>query len=137
KIAIPDHILNKPGKLTFDEWEIMKTHAQIGCDILSASELTVLNAGAILAGEHHENWDGSGYPEGKKGEGIHIYGRITAIADVFDALVNKRCYKPAWSIVETMDFFREMTNVKFDPKLVELVFKHQSDLMAIQDKYTD
>ena len=137
KIAIPDHILNKPGKLNDDEWQKMKTHAQIGCDILSAAELTVLNAGAILAGEHHENWDGSGYPEGKKGEGIHIYGRITAIADVFDALVNKRCYKPAWSIVETMDFFREMTNVKFDPKLVELVFKHQSDLMAIQDKYTD
>jgi len=137
KIAIPDHILNKPGKLTGDEWQKMKTHAQIGYDILASSELKVLRAGAIVAAEHHENWDGSGYPRGKKGEDIHIYGRIAAIADVFDALVNKRCYKPAWSIVETMDFVREMTAVKFDPKLVELLFKHQNDLMAIQDKYTD
>jgi len=137
KIAIPDHILNKPGKLNDDEWQKMKTHAQIGFDILASSGLKVLSAGAIVAEEHHENWDGSGYPKGKKGEGIHIYGRIAAIADVFDALVNKRCYKPAWSIVETMDFFREMTAVKFDPKLVELLFKHQNDLMAIQDKYTD
>ncbi len=137
KIAIPDHILNKPGKLNDDEWQKMKTHAQIGYDILASSELKVLSAGAIVAAEHHENWDGSGYPKGKKGESIHIYGRIAAIADVFDALVNKRCYKSAWSIVETMDFFREMTAVKFDPKLVELIFKHQDDLMAIQDKYTD
>jgi len=137
KIAIPDHILNKAGKLTSDEWEKMKTHAQIGYDILSSSELTVLRAGATIAGEHHENWDGSGYPKGLKGMEIHIYGRIAAIADVFDALVNKRCYKPAWSIVETMDFIQQMNAVKFDPQLVELVFKHQSELMAIQDKYID
>jgi len=137
KIAIPDHILNKPGKLTGDEWQKMKAHAQIGYDILSSSGLKVLSAGAIVAAEHHENWDGSGYPKGKKGQDIHIYGRIAAIADVFDALVNKRCYKPAWSIVKTMDFFREMTAVKFDPNLVELLFKHQDALMAIQDKYAD
>ncbi len=137
KIAIPDHILNKPGKLTSAEWEKMKTHAQIGYDILSSSELAVLRAGAIVAVEHHENWDGSGYPKGLKGEGIHIYGRIAAIADVFDALVNKRCYKPAWSIMDTMDFIRKMDAVKFDPRLVELVFKHQNDLMKIQDKYID
>jgi len=137
KIAIPDHILNKAGKLTSDEWEKMKTHAQIGYDILSSSELTVLRAGATVAGEHHENWDGSGYPKGLKGMEIHIYGRIAAIADVFDALVNKRCYKPAWSIAETMDFIQQMNAVKFDPQLVELVFKHQDELMAIQNKYVD
>ena len=137
KIAIPDHILNKPGKFTAHEWEKMKTHAQIGYDILASSELEVLRAGAVVAGEHHENWDGSGYPEGKKGEDIHMFGRIAAIADVFDALVNKRCYKPAWSISETMDFIKEMDGVKFDPQIVNLVFKHQTDLMAIQDKYID
>lgn len=137
KIAIPDHILNKPGKLDDEEWQKMKTHAQIGCDILASSELSVLSAGAIIAGEHHENWDGSGYPNGKKGEDIHIYGRITAIADVFDALVNKRCYKAAWTIEETMGFFIEMSAVKFDPKLVSLLLKCQDDLMAIQDKYKD
>lgn len=137
KIAIPDHILNKPGKLNDEEWQTMKTHAQIGYDILASSELTVLSAGAIIAGEHHENWDGSGYPNGKKGEDIHIYGRITAIADVFDALVNKRCYKAAWSIEETMDFFKEMSAVKFDPMLVNLLFNCQEDVMAIQNKYKD
>jgi len=137
KIAIPDHILNKPGKLTADEWEKMQTHAQIGRDILSSSELTVLRAGAVIAGEHHENWDGSGYPNGLKGEEIHIYGRITAIADVFDALVNKRCYKAAWSINETLDFFKDMKGVKFDPNLVDILFEYQNDLMAIQDDYKD
>jgi len=137
KIAIPDHILNKPGKLNGDEWQRMKTHAQIGQDILASSELTVLKAGAIIAGEHHENWDGSGYPLGKKGEDIHIYGRITAIADVFDALVNKRCYKAAWTIEEAMMFLKEMSGVKFDPSLIFILLNHQSELMAIQDKYID
>jgi len=137
KIAIPDHILNKVGKLTSDEWEKMKTHAQIGFDILSSSELTVLRAGAIVAGEHHENWDGSGYPNGKKAEDIHIYGRITAIADVFDALVNKRCYKSAWTLEETLDFFKEMSAVKFDPNLVKLLIKNSDDLMIIQNKHKD
>lgn len=137
KIAIPDHVLNKPGKLTPDEWEIMKTHAQIGFDILSSSELEILRAGAKVAGEHHENWDGSGYPNGKKGDDIHIYGRITAVADVLDALINKRCYKKAWPISETMGFLREMSGVKFDPTLVDLVFDHQSALLTIQEKYAD
>jgi len=137
KIAIPDHILNKPAKLTDDEWQKMKTHAQIGYDILGSSELTVLRAGAIIAGEHHENWDGSGYPLGKKGEDIHIYGRITAIADVFDALVNKRCYKKAWTIEETITFFKEMSGVKFEPNLVSILLKNQDQFMAIQDKYID
>ncbi len=137
KIAIPDYVLNKPGKLTPDEWEIMKTHAQIGFDILSTSELEILRAGAKVAGEHHENWDGSGYPNGKKGEDIHIYGRIAAVADVLDALINKRCYKKAWPISEAMGFIREMAGVKFDPVLVDLVFEHQAALLNIQEKYAD
>jgi len=137
KIAIPDNILNKPAKLTNEEWQKMKTHAQIGYDILGSSELTVLRAGAIIAGDHHENWDGSGYPLGKKGESIHIYGRITSIADVFDALVNKRCYKTAWTIEATMTFFKEMSGVKFDPSLVSILFNNQDEFMKIQDKYID
>jgi len=137
KIAIPDRILNKPAKLNDEEWQIMKSHAQIGYDILASSELAVLRSGAIVAVQHHENWDGSGYPNGLKGEAIHIYGRIASIADVFDALINKRCYKPAWTIDETLAFFKEMSGVKFDPSLVELVFTHLDDLMAIQDKYID
>jgi len=137
KIAIPDYVLNKPGKLTPDEWEIMQTHAQIGFDILSSSELEILRAGATIAGEHHENWDGSGYPNGKKGEDIHIFGRIAAVADVLDALINKRCYKTAWPIDEAMDFIRKMSGVKFDPNLVKLVFEHQSALLDIQEKYAD
>ncbi|MCJ8313606.1 MAG: DUF3369 domain-containing protein [Saccharospirillaceae bacterium] len=137
KIAIPDHILNKPGKLNAEEWIKMQSHAQIGYDILSSSELTVLRAGATIAGEHHENWDGSGYPNGKKAEEIHIYGRITAIADVFDALVNKRCYKQAWNIEDTMDFITEMSGIKFDPALVELVIKCKDYLMVIQNEYSD
>ncbi len=137
KIAIPDNILNKPAKLNDDEWLKMKTHAQIGHDILASSELTVLRAGAIIAGEHHENWDGSGYPHGKKREEIHIYGRITAVADVFDALVNKRCYKVAWTLGETMTFFKQMSALKFDPSLVDTLIECKVDLMAIQDKYKD
>ncbi len=137
KIAIPDHILNKPAKLTDEEWLKMKAHAQIGYDILESSELAVLRAGAIIAGEHHENWDGSGYPDGKQGEGIHIYARITAIADVFDALVNKRCYKAAWTIEETLSFFKEMSAVKFDPALVNILLECSDDLLAIQNKYSD
>lgn len=137
KIAIPDHILNKPGKLDKDEWLRMQTHAQIGHDILASSELEVLKAGAIVAGHHHENWDGSGYPGGISGESIHIFGRIAAVADVFDALVNKRCYKESWPIEDTLDFFKQMRGVKFQPELVDLVFTHQQELMKIQQMYVD
>lgn len=137
KIALADDILNKPGKLTNEERKIMETHAQIGYDILASSELAVLRAGAIVAGEHHENWDGSGYPEGKLATEIHIYGRIAAVADVFDALFNKRCYKDKWSIEKIITFFKEMSAIKFEPKLVELVVKYQDELVEIQEKYVD
>lgn len=137
KIAIPDSILNKPGKLDADEWEVMKSHAQIGYDILASSDLDVLRAGATLAGGHHENWDGSGYPKGLVGEDIHIFARIASVADVFDALVNRRCYKEAWSISETIQFFEEMKGVKFEPRLVELLIDIQDELLEIQDAHSD
>ncbi|WP_046991479.1 HD-GYP domain-containing protein, partial [Aliarcobacter butzleri] len=86
KIGIPDAILNKPGKLNEDEWKIMKTHTQIGYDILKDSKRETLRAAGIVSYTHHEKWDGTGYPLGLKGEDIHIFGRITAVADVFDAL---------------------------------------------------
>lgn len=137
KIAIPDYILNKPAKLDPEEWEIMKTHAQIGHDILASSELEVLRAGAIISGGHHENWDGSGYPKGTSGEDIHIFARIAALADVFDALINKRCYKKAWDFSEVKNFFIEMKGVKFQPDLVDLLFENEAQLIRIQESYPD
>lgn len=137
KIAIPDSILNKPGKLDAEEWEVMKSHAQIGHDILGSSDLEALRAGAILAGGHHENWDGSGYPNGLAGEDIHIYARIASVADVFDALVNRRCYKEAWSLEETVKFFIEMRGVKFEPRLVDVLIDIQDELMDIQKAHAD
>ena len=93
KVGIPDSILNKNGKLDSAEWEVMKTHAQIGYEILRTSKREILQAAAIVSYTHYERWDGSGYPLGLKGEDIHIFGRITAIADVFDALTSERVYK--------------------------------------------
>ena len=137
KVAIPDHILNKPRKLEPDEWEIMQSHAQIGFDMLNHSQLDVLKVAAIIAAQHHENWDGSGYPKGKKGLDIHIYGRIAAVADVFDVLYNKRCYKDPWPVEDIMSFFKKMSGVKFEPSLVDLVVKKQDELISIQQTYPD
>lgn len=137
KIAIPQRILNKPGKLDADEWEVMKTHAQKGYDLLSTSNLEVLQAGATIAVTHHENWDGSGYPNGLTGEKIPLFGRIAAIADVWDALINRRCYKEPWPIDRVIDFFDEMKGKKFDPNLIELMLPYQEELMEIQAAYSD
>ena len=93
KIGVPDAILNKPGKLDPDEWTIMQSHAELGHRILAGSNRRILKAASIIALEHHEKWDGSGYPNGKKGDDIHIYGRLTGLADVFDALSSDRSYK--------------------------------------------
>ena len=124
KVGIPDAILLKPGKLTEDEFEVMKTHAQIGHNIFSTSKRSLLQAASIIALDHHEKWDGSGYPNGKKEEDIHIYGRITAVADVFDALFHNRCYKPAWSIEDIVNLFREQRGIHFDPDLVDIVLNN-------------
>ncbi len=121
KVGIPDAILLKPGKLTPEEFEIMKTHAQIGYEIFSTSDRSLLKAAAWIAIDHHEKWNGTGYPNGKQGEDIHIFGRITAVADVFDALYHHRCYKPAWPIEDIVALFKEQSGVHFDPDLVALV----------------
>lgn len=137
KIGIPDAILNKPGKLTPEEWEIMKTHAQLGYDMLAGSERPILRAGAIIALEHHEKWSGAGYPSGKQGEDIHIYGRITALADVFDALGSDRCYKKAWPLDNILDLLREERGGHFDPGLVDCFFEGIDAFLAIRDAYPD
>lgn len=137
KVAIPDHILNKPGKLTEEEFEIMKTHAETGYSFFKNSSRPLLHAAAIVAHEHHERWDGLGYPRGLAGEDIHIFGRITAIADVFDALGTKRVYKKGWNINEILTYFKEQSAKQFDPTLVELLLENVDQFLLINDTYQD
>lgn len=137
KVGIPDEILKKPGKLTADEFEIMKSHAQIGYKILKGSKRPVLQAAATIAKEHHEKFDGSGYPKGLKGEEIHIYGRITALADVFDALGSDRYYKKAWEDERIFKLILEEKGKHFDPKLVDLFMNNIDKFLKTRDKYSD
>ncbi|MBH0018391.1 response regulator [Pseudoalteromonas sp. NGC95] len=133
KIGIPDAILLKPGKLTSEEFEHMKKHAIIGAQILANSSSPLLQLAHKLAIEHHEKWDGSGYPNGIKGEEISIEGRIVAVADVFDALTSKRPYKEAWSVEKTVLHMQEQAGAHFDPALIELFVKKLDDILAIKN----
>ena len=137
KIAIPEHILHKPGKLDAEEWKIMQTHAPVGADLLSKSKANVSKLGARLAHYHHENWDGSGYPEGLSGESIPIEARIMAVADVFDALGSKRSYKQPWQDEEIKQYLQEQSGKKFEPRLVDLMLAHFDDFTAIRQQYPD
>ena len=137
KIGIPDSILNKNGKLDSSEWEIMKTHAQLGYDILKNSKREILQAAGIVSYTHHEKWDGSGYPLGLKGEEIHIFGRITAIADVFDALGSERVYKKAWPLEDILKLFNEEKGKHFDPSLIDVFMNNLDDFLEIKEKYKD
>ncbi len=137
KIGIPDGILHKPGKLTPEEWEIMKLHVMIGYDMLKNSKRSILQTSAIIARDHHERWDGLGYPQQIRGQDIHIYGRITAIADVFDALAGKRCYKEPWPLTSIVDYFRAQSGCQFDPQLTELLLNNLQSVIDICDRYQD
>ena len=137
KVGIPDNVLKKPGKLDSDEWEIMKTHAEIGYEMLKHSTRPILKTASIVAYEHHEKWNGSGYPKGLKGEDIHIFGRITAVADVFDALGSDRCYKKAWELDRILELFREESGKHFDPKLVKLFLDNLDSFLHIRDRFKD
>jgi len=137
KIGIPDSILNKPGRLTDGERVIMNTHAQLGFDMLSHSDKELLRMSAIIAYQHHEKWDGTGYPHGLVGEDIHIYGRITAIADVFDALGSDRAYKKAWEDEKIFTLFKEESGKQFDPTLIEIFFNHLDDFLKVRDKFKE
>ena len=136
KIGIPDRILLKPGKLDADEYEIMKKHSQIGYEILKGSKSKYLKAGGVIAYNHHEKYDGTGYPNGLRGQSIPIFGRITAIADVFDALTSIRPYKKAWSVDEAFNLLIEEKNRHFDPILVDLFIKNKEDVMNIHNKFS-
>lgn len=137
KVAIPDSILNKPGGFSEDEFVIMKRHAEIGYTMLNKSTRPLLQMAATLAHEHHEKWNGKGYPRGISGEEIHIYGRITAIADVFDALGSDRCYKKAWDDERIFALFREERGQHFDPKLVDIFFEHLDEFLVVREKLKD
>ncbi|MDX1809573.1 MAG: HD domain-containing protein [Sulfurospirillaceae bacterium] len=137
KVAIPDSVLNKPGKFTAEERAIMDTHANLGYDMLKGSNKTLLKMAAIVAKEHHEKWDGTGYPDKKRGKDIHIFGRITAIADVFDALGSDRVYKKAWADDAIFELFKQERGKHFDPKLVDIFFEHLDEFLKIRDEFKD
>ena len=137
KIAIPEHILHKPGKLTGSDWDIMQTHAQIGGDILKKSTVSVSKLASRLALYHHENWDGTGYPEGLKGENIPIEARIMAVVDVFDALGSKRCYKEPWSEDQIKSFIIAEKNKKFDAALVDIIIDNFDEFTEIRAQFPD
>lgn len=121
KIGIPDTIIHKPEGLNSDEWDLMKSHSDKGHQILKNSRRSIINAGAIIARDHHEKWDGTGYPRGIEGEKIHIYGRIVALADVYDSLRHNRCYKEAWDLDKTLNEIQKQKGLHFEPKLVDLL----------------
>lgn len=137
KVAIPDAILNKPGKLTKEEFDIIKTHSAIGYNILKNSKREIIKVAAIVAHEHHEKYNGKGYPRGITGENIHIYGRITAVADVFDALGSYRVYKKAWELDRILALFKEERGEHFDADLIDVFFDNLDDFIKIRDKYQD
>jgi len=137
KIGIPDGILLKPEKLNGDEWRIMKTHTTIGEKILRGSDSELLEFARKIALTHHERWDGSGYPDGLKGEDIPIEGRIASISDVFDALLSVRPYKKAWTVDETLAEISQSSGKQFDPELVDILNNIVHDILAIRDAYKD
>lgn len=137
KVAIPDSILNKPGSFNAEERKIMDTHACLGYEILKNSDRPFLKAASIVAYQHHEKWNGMGYPNQLKGEEIHIYGRITALADVFDALGSDRCYKKAWDDEKIFRLFREEKGEHFDPKLIDIFFIHLNKFLEVRDMFKD
>ncbi|QJQ06488.1 DUF3369 domain-containing protein [Undibacterium piscinae] len=135
KIATPDAVLLKPGKLDLDEWAVMKLHPAIGMSILKGSQRPILKAAAIIAYQHHEKFDGSGYPQGLQGTEIHPFARIVAVADVFDALMHARCYKPAWPVAEVMAHLQAVSGSHLDPVYVDVLIKNVDAALAINAKY--
>lgn len=137
KIGISDTILLKPGKLTPEEFEIIKTHCEIGHRILSESTSEVLQIGAEIALTHHEKFDGSGYPRGLKGEEIPIIGRIAAVCDVFDALTSERVYRSASSVTEALAIIKQDTGDHFDPEIADIFISHIDQILSIRSGLSD
>jgi putative two-component system response regulator len=131
KMTVPHEILHKPGKYTEEEFVAMKAHTTNAYNLLKGSQRKLIQAAAIIAHEHHEKWDGKGYPRKLKGEDIHIYGRIVALADVFDALTHTRCYKEAWSMDKVIDYITDHRGTQFDPQLVDIFIEHLDEFKQI------
>lgn len=137
KIGVPEVILNKPGPLTKNEFLLVQTHSQTGFDILKKSEKKIMETAALIALQHHEKWNGTGYPENLSGKQIHIFGRIAAVADVFDALSHKRCYKEKWEMDRIVDLFKLESGKHFDPELVEILLSSIDEFQEINRKLPD
>lgn len=137
KIGIPDYILLKPGKLTHEEFEVMKGHARLGYELLKDSASEIIQAGAEVAISHHEKYDGSGYPNGLSGHKIPVFGRIVAVADVFDALTSERPYKKAWPLDEACKFLEEGRGKHFDPLCVEAFLAGWEQILDIRQRFRD
>ena len=135
KLGIPDNILQKPGKLSADEWEVMKTHCEIGAKIIGDSDSELMMASKIVACQHHERWNGKGYPQGLIGEDIHIYARIAAVSDVFDALMSKRPYKEPWTFDDAVEYIKNEAGEHFDPEVVKAFVKALPKIVEIREKY--
>jgi hypothetical protein len=131
KLAVPDSILKKPGKLTPEERLVMQEHAIAGYNLLANSDSPMLVMGAVIAATHHEKWDGSGYPQGLKGEEIPLIGRVVALADVFDALSSRRCYKEAWPVEKVVETIRGDAGTHFDPSVIELFCNNLATVQQI------
>lgn len=137
KVGIADTILLKPGKLTHDEFTIMKQHATIGYELLNSSSSPLLQVAAEIAYTHHEKFDGSGYPRGLAGSDIPLFGRIVAVADVFDALTSDRPYKKAWSVAQASEFLRQGAGNHFDPICIDAFFSDFDEVMKIKLTFVD
>lgn len=142
KVGVPDHILTKQGELTESEWKIMKTHPVIGADTLRAvnkkhPDMSLINMGVDIAEGHHEKWDGSGYPHGKKGEEIPLSARILALGDAYDAMTTKRCYKEAFSHESTCKIILEGSSKHFDPDVVQAFMARENEFITIKDQFKD
>lgn len=136
KIGVPDHILLKQGKLGSEEWALMKTHTTIGRDILSGSDSRYIQMGSVIALNHHEKFDGSGYPNGLIGEAIPLQARIVAVADVYDALRSHRPYKPAWSRQDAVQYIADQSGRHFDPQCVEAFINQIDRVYEIETNLT-
>ena len=130
KIGVPIELLNKPGALSRDEMEVIKQHTLIGHRMLDGSEWPVMRCAASIALSHHECWDGRGYPHGLSGVGIPLEARIVAVADVYDALISRRTYKPAWEEDRVMTEMRQMRGAKFEPEILDLFIEHLPAIIA-------
>jgi len=137
KIGIPDRVLLKEGKFIPEEWEIMQTHTTIGYEILSGSQSKYMQMGAIIALNHHERFNGEGYPNQLTGSQIPLIARIVSVADVFDALMSVRPYKKAWPLEDAIDFLKKQSGTQFDPRCVDAFLKRLDNIIAINREYPD